>query len=265
MTTLPRPPSVAKRAHPFQSLETSGPHSSNHWKGLLGVAAIWLGLSLRSSAVVPASETFDVNSAGWLDRDPAEMTVGFAAGFGNPSGSLQGTFASQGSPSFESDAFRVTSAGSGGDFSGNLYLSYTNFSTVEFAFYAEDILPTTFIIRIGDGTNTFLYNLNPQLASAATWTTVSVSLAYLASWLGGSATQFSNLFTSVAFMGVQVGRNGTGVQDYFLDNFTLNFNETLAAVPEPATFGMLLIGLTTLFMIRKRRRAKSAGVADETK
>lgn len=239
------------------------PPVSRSWKCAPGLAAVLLGASLRAGAAVLAIETFDASDAGWLDRDPQEMTVGHAAGFGDPSGSLQGSFAGQQTPAFESDAFRVTSASSGGDFSGNLYLSYTSFSTVSFAFYAEDVLPATFILRIGDGTNLFLYNMSPQLVSPATWTTVNVSLAYSAGWLGGSATQFSNLFTSVAFMDVQVGRNGTVAQDYFLDNFMLNFGETLAAVPEPATLGMILVGAAALATVRRRRRARPAGVADE--
>lgn len=262
--TNPRP---AHRAESFHSLERSDAKISSHWKFATGVAALLLGTSLRAGAVVLASETFDSNSAGWVDRDPGEMAVSYSSGFGDPSGSLQGSFAGQQAPSFQSDAFRVTSASSGGDFTGNLYLSYTSFSAVSFAFYAEDAMPSTFILRIGDGTNTFLYNLNPQLASAATWTTVNVSLAYSAGWIGGNATHFSNMFTSVAFMDVQIGRNGTGAQDYYMDNFTLlgGVFDNLASVPEPATFGMILIGVGTLYMIRRRRRAKFAGAVDEKK
>lgn len=246
-----------------QPLEKTAPHISILWKCALGIAALFLGTALHVSAVVLASETFDSNSAGWVDRDPGEMIVSHSAGFGTPAGSLQGTFAAQALPSFQSDAFRATSASSGGDFTGNLYLSYTSFSSVSFAFYAEDVLPSTFILRIGDGTNTFLYNMNPQLASIATWTTVNVSLAYSAGWLGGTAAQFSNLFSSVAFIDVQVGRNGTSLQDYFLDNFDLNFQDITTAVPEPATLGLIVMGLGALFAIRKRRRARALAARDE--
>lgn len=237
----------------FQGLEVTAEPVSNHWKSPV-MLALLLAVSVPAQAAVLSSETFDSGSNGWVDRDPLEMTVNYNAGFGNSAGALQGTFASQGSPSFESDAFRATAASSGGAFSGNLYLSYTNVSNLAFDFLAEDILPSTFIVRIGNGVNTFIYNVNPQLNALATWTTVNVSLTYSAGWLGGSATQFSNVFNNVTFMDVQVGRNGTGAQDYFLDNFTLlgGTLENLVLVPEPGSIGLFLVGMAALLRMRRR-------------
>lgn len=248
----------------FQTLEAGARKTSNHWKSAAALAALLFGLTLRTSAVVLASETFDVNDAGWTSRDPLEMTTAFSGGFGNPAGSLQGTFGSQVTPAFESDAFRVSSGSSGGAFSGNLYLSYASFSSVSFSFYAEDVLPSTFILRVGNGTNTFLYNLTPQLTTTATWMNVSASLSYSAGWIGGTAAQFSNVFAGVNFFDVQVARNGTGVQDYFLDNFNLNsIAESLSIVPEPASFGLILLGIFALYMARKRRRDRALMVRNE--
>lgn len=237
----------------FQGLEVTAVPDSNHWK-LPVVLALLLGASVPARAVVLSSETFDSGSNGWVDRDPLEMTVNYSSGFGNSAGSLHGAFGSQGSPSFESDAFRATTASSGGAFSGNLYVSYTNVSNLAFNFLAEDILPSTFIVRIGNGVNTFIYNVNPQLYALATWTTVNVSLAYSAGWLGGSAALFSNVFNNVTFMDVQVGRNGTGAQDYYLDNFTLlgGTLENLVLVPEPGSMGLFLVGMAALLRMRRR-------------
>ncbi len=215
--------------------------------------ALLLGAAAPARAAVLATETFGSGSSGWVDRDPSEMTVSYNAGFGNAAGSLQGSFASQGSPAFESDAFRATAASSGGAFSGDFYTTYPTFSAITFDFLALDILPSTLIFRIGDGVNTFLYNVNPQLTSLATWTTINVSLAYSGSWLGGSAAQFSNVFSNVTFMDVQVARNGTGSQDYFLDNFTLHGGTQPGggAVPEPNSIGLLLVGVGTVFRMRR--------------
>jgi hypothetical protein len=243
----------------FQSLEFHGGIFSNHWKRA-ALLLLALGAGVAHGTIV-ASEDFSGGSSLWIDRDAGEMSVSHSAGFGNPAGSLHGAFGAQGAPAFESDAFRVGAASSGGAFSGNLYLSYTNVTNVRFAFYAEDVLPSTFIFRVGDGTNTFFRNITPQVAAPATWTTVDVSLAYSASWFGGTAAGFSNVFSGVSFMDVQIARNGTIAQDYFLDNFTLwGGAESLSMVPEPGTLSLLLMGAFMLHRARKRRLKNKAGV-----
>lgn len=222
-------------------------------RALIATLSLLVGAVVPSRAAVLSTETFGSGSSGWVDRDPVEMTVSYNAGFGNTAGSLQGSFASQGSPAFESDAFRATAASSGGAFSGDFYTTYPTFSAITFDFLAMDILPSTLIFRIGDGVNTFLYNVNPQLNALATWNNISVSLAYSGNWLGGSAAQFSNVFNNVTFMDVQVARNGTGAQDYFVDNFTLHGGTQPGgeSVPEPNSIGLLLVGVGTMFRLRR--------------
>ena len=223
-------------------------YTARRWAAVVTLAAL-LGAARPARAAVLATETFGSGSSGWVDRDPAEMTVSYNAG------SLLGSFASQGSPSFESDAFRATAASSGGAFSGDLYVTYPTFSSLTFDFLADDVLPSTLILRIGDGVNTFLYNVNPQLNALSTWTTVNVSLAYSPGWIGGSASQFSGVLSNVAFMDVQVGRNGTGAQDYRLDNFTLQDGPaggSGGAVPEPNSIGLLLVGIGAVYHLRRR-------------
>jgi hypothetical protein len=226
---------------------------------LLAISVLVFAACRVSAAIILASESFDTSSSNWGDRDPLKMIVDFAVGSGDPAGSLHGSFASQGSPSFESDAFRASASSnsSGGAFTGNLRLSYTNFTDVRFAFYAADVLPSTFIFRIGDGVNTFSYNVKPQLNAAATWTTVDVPLTYGGGWIGGSAAQFLNIFNNVAFVDVQVGRNNTGAQNYFLDNFSLL---DAATVPEPNSILLLLFGGVMFRAAYKRRRARALRV-----
>lgn len=247
--------------HAAHVARQAGRRSAGDSRGWTPVAALalLLGAAISARAASLSIETFGSSGSGWVDRDPDEMTVSYNAGIGNIAGSLQGSFASQGSPSFESDAFRATAASSGGAFSGDFYTAYPTFSSISFDFMADDILPSTLIFRIGNGVNTFLYNVNPQLNALATWTTVNVSLAYSGSWIGGSPAQFASVFNNVTFMDVQVGRNGTGAQDFYLDNFTLFGDEQAGggAVPEPNSIGLLLVGVGAVFrMLRRRPRSR---------
>jgi hypothetical protein len=83
-----------------------------HAGGLLLICAALLTGGPATAAVL-ALEDFSVDP-GWMDRDPGEMTVTHNAGIGNPAGSLQGTFAAQGAPLPEVDAFRIDGGESGG-------------------------------------------------------------------------------------------------------------------------------------------------------
>lgn len=247
------------------SILSHAPPDGGSVRAVRALLALLLAAALPARAAVLSTETFGSGSSGWVDRDAAEMTVSYNAGFGNTAGSLQGSFAAQGSPAFESDAFRATAASSGGAFSGDFYTTYPTFSYLTFDFLAADVLPSTLIFRIGDGVNTFLYNVSPQLNTLAAWTTINVSLAYSGSWLGGSAAQFSNVFNNVTFMDVQVARNGTGAQDYFVDNFTLHDGPSAGgdAVPEPNSIGLLLVGVGAMYHLRRRLPGRRVTILHE--
>ena len=226
-----------------------------------------LGWAILLLAVLPGltrgafltTESFSGNDGSWVDRDGGEMTVGYTGTAGNPSGSLQGSFDLQDSPSPETDAFRADAFSSGGAFAGDYWTDVPGFSTWTFSFYADDVLPSDVIVRFGDGVSTFSYNVSAQVTALDTWTTVVVPLSY-GSWLGGSATAFSNALGGVQFVDVQVSRSGTGAQDYFLDNFALN-GPSSTSVPEPATAGLLLAAVGVLRLARgmKRREAGPRG------
>jgi hypothetical protein len=206
------------------------------------------------------TETFSSGSAGWTSRDPFEMANAYSAGFGDPAGSLQGTFNSQGifvTP--ETDAFRASGAGDTanfmGDYSAPAVAGYTGWT---FDFYATNVLPSDISIRFGDGTNTFSYAAIWQVPTTGAWHTVKVPLTYSASWFGGGGEAgFSNALTSVNFIDVQITRSGGGTQRYYIDNFAL-VNELLF-VPEPTSglfwFGWALVfgGLRRKLAIRRNR------------
>jgi hypothetical protein len=232
-----------------------------HAGGLLLICAALLTGGPATAAVL-ALEDFSVDP-GWMDRDPGEMTVTHNAGIGNPAGSLQGTFAAQGAPLPEVDAFRIDGGESGGVFTGDYYATYPGFTSWAFQFYADDVLPSALLIRFGDGTNTFQRALTSLVVGLDSWTTINVSLDY-AGWAGGTASSFSNTLTSLSFVDIQVSRNGTGEQDYFVDNFSLNDALPVSggsAVPEPGTLSLLVAGAVLAGLRRRHMRQRTAAAS----
>ena len=209
-----------------------------------------VGWAAEAGAAVLGTETFGGGLSGWVDRDADELDVTYNAGFGDLAGSLQGSFDAQGASSPETDAFRITAASSGGMFTGDYWTDVPGFTAWTFSFYADDILPSDLLIRFNDGVNTFVRTVLSQVVAQDTWYTVTVPLTY-AGWVGGSASAFSNALSNVTFIDVQLTRNGTGAQDYFLDNFTLS-DTAGGAVPEPSTAGLLLASVAVLRAARKK-------------
>ncbi|HMO03357.1 MAG TPA: hypothetical protein PKC67_00300 [Kiritimatiellia bacterium] len=188
---------------------------------------------------------------GWSSRD-GEMTVG------TNSSSLLGTFAAQDTPFFESDAFRIDAA----PWIGNYNTIYPGFASFSLDFLAATVLPSTMIIRIGNGSTTFIRNLLPQIASVGAWIPgVAVPLAYDASWLGGDASQFNAVMADVNFIDIQIGRNGTAEQQFRIDNFSL-LDDPIdngggggggpSAVPEPNVLSFIAAGVAMLYAVRRR-------------
>ena len=215
-------------------------------------------------AAVLSTDDFLTGNEGWADRDAGvDMTVvwtGVGPGFGNPAGSMQGSFAAQGVPASESDAFRLS--GVGDLWGANPGYSLDSFT---FDFYSDDILPGDLIFRINGSGGTFIRNIASYATSLDTWQGVTVSLGY-SGWLGGTAAAFSNTLGSVNWIDIQVSRNGTGVQTYYFDNFILN--GTLgggggggsSAVPEPNTLLLLSLAAAGLFSIRRRLISSSSAI-----
>ena len=211
-------------------------------RALLCVVAVAV-LSLTSPAAYFYTETFDSSTSGWVDRDLGKMAVAFNGDIGNPAGSLGGTFSSQPFPSPQVDAFRATSAASGMAFVGD-YNAVSGLTGFKFDFYSSNTLPSAVSVRIGNGTNIFSFAVAPQIISVGSWYTVGVPLTYQQGWFGGTASQFTNVLANVTFVDIEINRNGTSRQAYYVDNFRL-VNE-LIFVPEP-TSGLFWFGWALVF------------------
>jgi hypothetical protein len=230
----------------------------------------YLGFSVSVQAAVFYTETFSGSLNGWTDRDPGEMSVAYQSGFGDPAGSARGQFGNQLFPVPQTDAFRIDSGSSGGAFTGNYWDSYAGFTGFKFNFYATNVLPSTLSIRFGDGTNVFTGALSWQVLSTGSWYTVRVPLDYYnghVAWFGGTAAQFSNALSAVSFIDIEITRNGTGTQRYFVDNFSLV--DELLFVPEP-TSGLFWFGWALVFGGLRRKLAggravRSPYALDQTK
>lgn len=220
--------------------------------------ALALGLMIPTVAIFAAVIVMeDFNSdPGWYSRD-GELTVAWSGGTGNPAGSLWGSFAAQAIPSPELDAFRIDFSVLGGPWVGDYHTLYPGFTQFTFDFMAEDILPSSFVLQISDGSTTFIRNLLPQVGSVGSFLSVVVPLAYDGSWLGGSALQFSNVLGSVSFIDLQLARNSTGLQNFYVDNFALNDDDLpgpnpSSAIPEASSVQMLTVGAVVFLAMRRR-------------
>lgn len=221
-----------------------------HFHRAQGAALVW--------------ESFD-SDPDWYARD-GELTVSWSSGVGNAPGSLHGYYDAQDVPSPEIDAFRVDYSVAGGPWVGDYHTLYPTFTAFTFDFMAQNVLPSSFVIQIGDGATTFIRNLLPQVMSIGSFGLITVPLVYDAGWLGGSASQFYDVLGSVAFIDLQLGRNTTAAQNYYVDNFSLNDDElsppppSSAGVPEPAAVHMVIIAMTILFATRRQSRLARRGI-----
>ncbi len=232
------------------------------WWRAAAALLLWTG----GPAVAAVFSTIDFSAGldGWTHQSGGPMTLSHADGMGLPAGALQGTFADQGGvPSTETDSFRATAAASGGALTGNYWLQVPGFTSWTFNFYADDVVPSDCIVRFGNGVNTFMRNVLPQVSAQDSWQTVSVSLSY-AGWLGGSAATFSNVLSNVTFVEVQFSRNGSTAQDFYLDNFALNGPGSGGGsgnIPEPGSGLLVLAGAGLLTGWRGRRARERTGSA----
>ena len=234
------------------------------------MASLFVVLALPAFAAVFVVENFDADPI-WVDRDVGEMDVGWNNSFGYlvNNGSMQGEFGLQDVFSPETDAMRINSGSSTGAFSGNFYGTYAGFSpttaSLSFRFLSDTVLPSDLRIRIGDGIYLFSRSLTAQASALNSWQNITVSLDY-AGWLGsGSDSNYSNVFSAVSFIDIQITRNGLEDHRFFVDDFTLSYmleegggGDPSSAIPEPATTQILLLGMIFLAgPIKRFMRAKA--------
>ena len=212
----------------------------------IGVGLV-LGILLLEAADCSGAilylEDFDPDANGWVDRDAGNMTVSHNAG-----NYMVGAFGASFLP--QSDAFRIDS---GTDFIGD-YVT-PGLTQVRFDFYAVNVLPSDLFIRIIDGGNIFSYQFNPM--NIGGWETFTVNLAWSFGWLGPSEAAFNAALGSVDAIEVQITRNTSVAQSYYLDNV-----ETLdtdigdpggpsSAIPEPGTLSLFVSVAVAILALRR--------------
>ncbi len=185
-------------------------------------------------------EEFNVNAAGWGDRDAGEMSVSYDATNDRMVGSFAVSFLSM------SDAFRITS----GNFMGN-YVT-PGLTQISFDLVAANILPSDLFLRIFSGSDLFTYQFNPVSLSA----TYVVNLDWSAGWNGLSEAAFNAALTSVTALEIQIARNGSGAQSYYLDNVQtldtdLGGGDGSSAVPEPTMVSMFVLAVAVFSGLRR--------------
>lgn len=188
-------------------------------------------------------EDFDDGANGWTDRDAGEMTVSHDAGNEWMDGSYGASFLPQ------TDAFSGTGSNFTGDYSGN------GLTQISFQLYSDDVLPSDLFFRIIDGANIFSYQFS-SINNLNSWQTFTVDLQWSFGWSGTSEAAFNSALTSVDSLEIQLTRNGTGAQSYYLDNIQTLDTEIGApgapgTVPEPAAFSLFALGSAMIFGLRR--------------
>lgn len=227
--------------------------TQNSRLAMLLVAACLAGGVARGAVLY--TENFDTSDGGWINRPVgSDWSAGYNAGFGNPGGSMEGSFAGLIVPSPEVGAWRADGAGATTGLMGD-YLT-GGFTAWRFQFYAADVLPSDLTFRFSDGANTFSRLIGSSVSMVDQWFTIEVPLTY-GGWFGGSSVDFSNALSNVTFIDVQVTRNGSGSQFYYMDNFQTTQDVLGATVPEPAT-GLFWFGAVLLYGLRRHMNRQSA-------
>ena len=93
---------------------------------------------------------------------------------------------------------------------------------IGFDLLAADVPPSSCLLRLTGGvgtTNTVFRSVLPQVGAAGAWTWIEAPLDDPAGWIGGTPAQFTNVLRNVESVELRLTRNGTGAQEYRVDNF----------------------------------------------
>ncbi|MCZ7592628.1 MAG: hypothetical protein M5U15_11005 [Kiritimatiellae bacterium] len=214
-----------------------------------------------SSAVVIYVEDFSGGAPGTYNGRSGTFSY---AGYSG-SDSYEGSFAAQGIPSPQTDAIRITDS----NFLLNYATAYNLYNDFwwTFDFTAANVAPSDINIIIGSASDTFYYT--GSLTARAGLNHLSVSLDS-SKWIGGPGVYSTFDLSGITYIDIQYSRNGTGAQQYYLDNFALNGKATQqggdddeggggggGAVPEPNTFFVTALAGAALFALRRRLVARN--------
>jgi hypothetical protein len=161
------------------------------------------------------NETFNSGSAGWTNRGPALFTAA--------DGAIRIDFPIQSVPTPDFGALVASNTASSGFFVGDYPAA--NIKWVGFRFRADQVLPSALTIRWIGGTSSYFRGFTSLVTETGVWYSCAVSLAGIeeGDWIGNTNENvFQNGLQSVRQLEVQVLRNGTEWQSYYVDDFFID-------------------------------------------
>lgn len=204
--------------------------------------------AFASRAAILTTEFFNTDPGTVVNRD-GNMIV-------NHNGTnMSGAFASQPFPLPEVDAFSITHPSFMGDYTGS------GLTQIAFDMFASTVAPSVLSLILIDGANVFTYQFASLAGITTTFTTFTADLLWSAGWSGVSEAAFNTALTSIDEIQIEIARNTTAAQVYYLDNL-----QTLggggpgpgpSAVPEPNVVNLLLF-VAMLSLAARRYVALSA-------
>jgi len=208
---------------------------------IMAVVVAMAGGIAHATPVIDSPESWGSGIAGWTVQQP----VGTSPTLSNPSGALQVTFPSQGSPLVGSAVIAANSSSSGGKFTGD-YSLYGSQLAVSFQLNAIDQIPNYLGLYFYSSTSgrTWQYSLTTPGSLGLSSYRILMDSALVddfSGWHlaapGALASDFLSDLQDVDWIGVYISRYvSTGEGNYQLDDFTLT-------IPEPETILVLLAAI----------------------
>lgn len=177
-----------------------------------GILALCAEQSTLSAQIY--CETFSSSTAGWTNSGQLAMAYS--------NGALMGRFAAQFIPVPDTGALRATNTSSGGAFVGDY--AGADIWLIGFSFMAADIVPSSCAIRLFGATNSFFRSFKSFVVQTGVWYRFAfpVTSAADGGWIGGSEEAFRSMITNVFGVQIELLRNNTNFQRYFVDDVFLD-------------------------------------------
>jgi len=215
---------------------------------IAAAAAFTLAFSISHASATSIVETFDTGANGWIAVDPtADYTASWASTGGNPGGFLLGN---EQNPAGSTGYFIAPGnwLGTLGNYAGGT-LSY-DIKIVAGTSYFDDV---DVILTGAAGTASWSSHVNPVGAPGNGWLNFQVQLDNNAGhFTGGNVADILANLTSLKIRGEFINN----AEKEGIDNVKL----LTAAVPEPSTWAMMILGFAGVGFMAYRRRNQTAAL-----